>query len=126
MNADIESSGMPENKGNGKQPATLDQIRAAKDVFGFVDVEVPEWGLTVKIRGLTRGEMQRAYKDSEQVDVEVLNARLMATAMIEPRMTEEEATEILDTKGMKSTKRITDAIMEASGMDAGFLAEAQG
>jgi hypothetical protein len=118
--------GVPGDKlGNGKQPVTLDQIKQVKDVVDSEEVYIPEWGFAVKIRGLRRGELGLLYKDVEAIDAEVLNARVLSAAMVEPKMTEEEAAEILDLKGFKATKRIEEAILKASGLQAGFLSGTQ-
>lgn len=102
-----------------KTVATLADIREASDLAER-EVEIPEWGSYVRVRALTRGELVRMVEGDP--DAEVVNARAIAAAMLEPKVTEEEAAEILEKKSMSATKRITDAIMELSGISDGFPA----
>ena len=98
----------------------LDQIMRADDL-GTVDLEMPEWGVTVRLRGLTRGELLRINEDD--ADAEVVNARALSLALVEPKVTVEQALELLDKKGMTATKRLQDKVTEVSGLDAQFRPE---
>lgn len=105
-----------------KKKATLEMIRAADDL-GEIDVVMEEWGgLVVTVRGLSRGELQRisAAADGVTPEPEIVNARMIHYGLVDPEVTEEEAQEILEKKSMASTKRLTDAIMEVSGLSDVF------
>lgn len=103
--------------------STFDQIMGADDLGEF-EVEVPEWGVTVKLRGLTRGELMRINDGDPPADV--VNARALAAAMLEPKLTVDQATELLDKKGMRATKRLQDKVMEVSGLSDQFPAGQEG
>lgn len=104
--------------------ATNGTVASVEGIFAVDDlvekqIPIPEWGgMVIGVRGLTRGELRRINEDD--ADAEVVNARAMALAMVKPKVTEAEAARILEEKGMAATKRITDGIMEASGMAPGF------
>lgn len=102
-------------------PATLAAIREAQDIKER-DVTIPEWGdLVFRVRGLTRGELVR-LNDGDP-EPETYNIRALTMGSVEPKLSEEEVTEILDTKSMKATQRLMDAIMELSGLSEGFRSE---
>lgn len=96
-------------------PATLDAILQASDLPER-DVEVPEWGLTVKLRGLRRGELTKILDGTPTM--EEVNARALSSAMIEPAVTLEQAAQILEEKSMGATQRIIDVILEMNGLSA--------
>ena len=103
--------------GKSKLPVgTLEAILAARDVPDTEHVEVPEWGLTVVVRGLTRGEA-RAFSDLTPVDAE---AHALVCGMVEPKVTSEEAHRLLDEKAFRPTERILAKILEVSGITDRF------
>ena len=107
----------------GKLPVgSLEQIQAAPDVLGTVEVAVEEWGCTVVIRGLKRGEIKAIYKAAENDDdpEERMDILTLAAGMVEPKLSEEEAASLLQEKGLRPIKTILAAIMEASGLTDGF------
>lgn len=101
---------------------TLDQIRAAKDLDQSVLVEVEEWGCTVTVRGLTRGEIKTIHSTATDDDdpagkMDVLTLQL---GLVDPAVTVEEAEAIAGEKGLRPVKKVLDAIMAASGLSDGF------
>lgn len=104
-----------------KTVLSLDQIRQAADVEPSVDVEVPEWGGVVKVRGLKRGVV---VKINLLDDEEEANALALAEGLVDPAVTLDEARELLAEKGSKPINRLVEAILEASGIRPGFRAGA--
>lgn len=71
---------------------TLDDIRSASDL-GEKTIDVPEWGGSVRVRGLTMEEA-RDIQRKATVDGEIDEARVVmltvATGLIEPALDESE------------------------------------
>ena len=109
-------------KGKPKVVGTLESIRAAPDVLGTVEVWVEEWDCMVVVRGLKRGEIKAIYKAAEDTDdaEERMDILTLAAAMVDLKLTEEEAASLLQEKGLRPIKTILQAIMEASGLTDGF------
>ncbi len=95
--------------------ATLDAILQADDLPRR-DVEVPEWGLTVTLRALRRGELTKILDGTPSM--EEVNARALAAAMVSPPLTLDEAKQVLEEKAMGATQQIIDVILEMNGMKA--------
>lgn len=100
---------------NGKLPlATFEQIQSADDTLSDGEiVEMPEWKASVKVRGLTRGESRLAYKLPEAEDRE---ASILGCGFVEPKLSPEQAREIVNAKGFKTTERLLEKILELSGL----------
>lgn len=102
---------------------TLAEILAADDtVANGVVEQVPEWKLSVRLRGLTRGEVQ-TMTEKEGADRE---AFLLHKAIVEPALSEDEARSLLETKGFAATQRILNRILEVSGLTDGFRQDETG
>ena len=102
---------------------TLDQIRAADDTHAVegVLVEVPEWGGSVRVRGLTRGETRSLGTDGiTPADAEAFT---LHHGLVDPKLTEDEARALLDEKGFATTERVLVAILDLSGLAPGFRQE---
>ena len=101
---------------------SLAQIQAAADVSATVEVEVEEWGCLVVVRGLKRGEIKAIYKTAEDDDdsEERMDILTLAAAVVDPKLTVEEAESLLKEKGLRPIKTVLGAIMEASGLADGF------
>lgn len=101
---------------------TLEQIRAAQDVTATVEVPVEEWGLSVVVRGLKRGEIKAIYKNAEDAadPAEAMDVATLVAGLVEPKLTEEEAVSLMQEKGLRPIKTVLEAIMEASGLSDGF------
>lgn len=105
---------------------TVQGILEADDL-GEVVVDVEEWGpdFKVLIRGIGRAEFRAVQKNStpegaEEVDSDLADAWLMHLCMVRPSLTLKDATKIVAEKSIPSTQRVTEAIMEASGLGDGF------
>lgn len=98
---------------------SLEQIRAADDTHAAegVLVEVPEWGGSVRVRGLTRGEARSLGEGTTPADAEVFT---LQHGLVDPKVTAEEATALLDEKGFAATERVLVAILDLSGLTPGF------
>lgn len=102
-----------------KKALTLDDIWAAPDVEER-DLHVPEWGGTVRIKALTKGESTEAQLKATvrgEVDPTKLSYLLLAYGMVEPKVTVEEA-QRFKTKRAGTVERIALAVLELSGMTA--------
>jgi hypothetical protein len=98
----------------GKLPVgTFEQIAEAQDLGAGKLVSVPEWGVSVKIRGLTRGEARLSYELATADDRE---ASIIACGIVEPKLSPEQAREIVTGKGFKPTESVIEAILELSGL----------
>ena len=93
---------------------SLDAIRAAQDV-GTETLDIPEWWVSVTVRGLTRGEARLLGEDAEEAEVQALKL-----AMVEPAVTDEEAREILASKAFGPTERVLRKILDLSGLGESF------
>lgn len=98
---------------------SLDQIRAADDTHAVdgVLVEVPEWGGSVRVRGLTRVEAKSLGEDMTPAEAEVLTFHI---GLVDPTVTMEEAAVLLNEKGFAATERVLLAILDLSGLTPGF------
>lgn len=99
---------------------TLAEILAANDTSPEGVVEpMPEWGCSVRLRGLTRGEFarMRSLEDTDDIGRESF---VVATCLLEPTVTVEEARELLEGKSYGATQRLIDRIVEVSGLGDGF------
>ena len=105
---------------NGALPiGTVDQILAVDDIDreGTV-VPIEAWGVSVRVRGLTRQEALHIGKDEvSQDDAEVF---ILCRAVVEPKFSEEQARTVMTEKSIKGTEALLQAILEASGMTEGF------
>ena len=88
--------------------------------FGVEDVEVPGVG-TVQIRALTRAEALSVQ--GVEIDVEVLEQKLIAMAMVDPQLTETEVKEWQTCGSAGEIQVIVEAIVRVSGLE-GYTAKA--
>lgn len=103
--------------------ATLADIIAIDDTSSQgVVVAVPEWNLSVKVRGLTRGEVA-TLTEKEGLARE---AFIFSSGVVEPKTTEDEALQLVTGKGFSATQRVLDRILEVSGLADGFRQEETG
>ena len=81
-------------------------------------VPVPDWGLSLKIRPLTRGEIREiGLQDMDPTESE---AHSFSCAVVEPRFTPEEALDLLAGSPFDTTQAIMEEITNMSGLGAGF------
>ncbi|MCK9628461.1 MAG: hypothetical protein M0R37_07705 [Bacteroidales bacterium] len=102
---------------------SLETILAAKDVDDARTVEIPEWGCSVVIRGLTRGECRKFEQFTE--DPEGAEIWAISTALVDPKVTEEEAKKIAADKSVDAVGSLLNAILEASGLQKSAVRAAQ-
>lgn len=91
----------------------IDKKALLNQAFGTQDVEIPGVG-TVTIRALTRGEAIRIQGD--EMLAEEAECKLLALAMVDPVMTEDEIQEWQDTSPAGQMQPVIKAILAASGM----------
>lgn len=107
-------------KANGTAYLTLDDIRNAVDVKEE-DVETPEWGGVVRVRGLTKkAEMSlraraKSGPDPGDIDAELLEMLFLVEGMIEPRATDDDIA-MLKEKNGAVVNRVLRRIMDLSGI----------
>jgi hypothetical protein len=99
----------------------VDKNTLLSQKFGTRDVEIPGVG-TVTIRALTRGEALKIQGD--EMVAEIMECRLIALAMVDPQMTEEEIQEWQDASPAGQMQPVIQAILEASGMSEEVTKEA--
>lgn len=98
----------------------LDEIRAAAD-NPAVDLDVPEWGGRVKVRGFTRAEaLQWANTSGENDDGQQGNVLCLHFGLVDPAVTREEAQELVETKSQRAVARVAAEVMRLSGLGATF------
>lgn len=106
---------------------SVEQIVQADDL-GQSEVEMPEWGGSVVIRGLGYGEWvdlrEQATVDGQQ-DEKIFSRLLFSTALVEPHVTPEQA-DLLLAKSTPAVNRLVDEILTLSniGTEAVTAAEA--
>ena len=93
--------------------ATFEQIQGTNDLGEGKLIEVKEWKASVKVRGLTRGEARLCYELSNVADRE---ASILGCGLVEPKVSPEQAREIIDGKSFSATEKLLEAILEASGL----------
>lgn len=104
-------------------------ILAAKD-FRFEDVEVPEWGGTVRLRGLSASERD-SFENEATKTGELINIRskFIATTLIDEKgnslFTAKEAVK-LGEKDAKVINNLFEIVRKLSGMADDDLEVAQG
>lgn len=101
--------------------ASFDQILAVEDLAA-TPLEVPEWGCTVMVRGLSRKEFVD-LKDAADGDADRADVLMLSWCLVDPKVTEEQARELLATKSVGACAKITQAIVEASGLGDLFRQE---
>lgn len=89
--------------------------------FGVEDVEIAGVG-TVKVRALTRG--QALQVQGQEMTVAEMERKLIAWAMVEPSLTEEDVQQWQDSSPAGELQVVTDAIVRLSGMESGASKEA--
>lgn len=104
-----------------RRAASFEEILAARDI-DEIDVDVPEWGVSVRVRGISRAAYRRverlARDEAGVVDADRLDAHLMAVGMIEPAVSFEQALQLVEEKSVMSASQVTRAILAASGLGA--------
>lgn len=89
--------------------------------FGIEDVEIPGVG-TVKVRALTRGEALQVQ--GQEMGIAEMEQKLIALAMVEPKLTEAEVKEWQDNSTAGEIQVVTEVIVRLSGMEQSAPKEA--
>lgn len=105
---------------------SVDEIVAADDL-GEKEIEIPDWGGSVVIRGLGYGEFV-AIRDAADVngqqDEKVFGRLLLAASFVKPALTEEQA-DVLFNKSAEAVIRISNEIMALSGIGGSAFVESE-
>lgn len=109
------------------------KIQAADDI-PFEDVEVPEWGVTVRVKGLDVADFTSAQRQAKspgpkgEFTLDRMYAALIVRGVCDPTTNEAIFTDadagLILTKSMKVIERLSGKINELSGMDDGDEAKA--
>lgn len=105
---------------------SVDEIVAADDL-GEKEIEIPEWGGSIVIRGLGYGEfvaIRSAADSNGQQDEKIFGRLLLAASFVKPPLTQEQA-DVLFNKSMVAVTRISNEIMSLSGIGAEPFVEAE-
>lgn len=106
---------------------TLDQIKAASDL-PREEVDVPEWGGSVVVQGVSVADGMRLLKDmqGEKGEIDSEKAALLAFAygVVEPPISRDDL-EWLRQKSLGAVTRVTQVFMRLSGLENAALKEAQ-
>lgn len=106
---------------------SVDEIIAAKDL-AEKEIEVPEWGGSVVIRGLGYGEFvtirEKAWKDSGEQDERVFGCLLLAASFVDPPLTDDQASALFD-KSSAAVARISEEIVTLSGIGGAAFVESE-
>lgn len=98
------------------------------DDFQYADVDCPEWGGSVRVRGLTAGErssVARKIKENNQQDLEVSVVIYGTVDENGDRLFTKNDRDQLKQKSNNVINRIAKRILELSGGDEDGAAEAQ-
>jgi hypothetical protein len=99
---------------------TFEQIERADDLERGV-VDVPEWGGSVEVRGLTAGEWAKAQ---EELEGEEADAFLVSCGVVDPPLSQEQAAKLRE-KSAPAIMAVHGAILRCSKMDLGALEAAE-
>lgn len=102
---------------------SVDAIKEAADVTESV-IPVPEWGGSVRIRSITKREMNDIKSKSRDaqgdIDEDQMEKWIFLTGLKEPAFEETDYEWLLD-KSFTALTNITKAIMKGSNLDEGAL-----
>jgi hypothetical protein len=98
---------------------TIDEILAVPDLEEKI-VEVPEWGGSVRVKGMTKREQQQLRKQATdpltgRIDPDRLEILMLAHCLAEPRITVEQAEQLAE-KSAVAVDRVLQAIMDVAGL----------
>lgn len=96
---------------------TFEEIMAAKDL-DVQEIEIPEWGGTVKIKELTKAAREKLSKQAivnGQVDSDKLQLLMLAECLEEPKITVEQAKQLWE-KSAEVVDKILFAILDINGL----------
>lgn len=101
-------------RSNGKTlpVASAEELLAVNDSEGK-PFEIKEWGKSVLLRGLTRGEARLCY---QLTDLAAREASMLNCAFVEPKLTPEQARDLIENKSFGVTEKLLERILELSGL----------
>jgi hypothetical protein len=105
---------------------SLDQILAADDL-GREDVPMPEWGLSVTVRGLGYAEwadLRTGATVAGEIDEKLFMRNLIAAALVAPAVTPEQAS-LLMAKSVPAVDRLGKAVLSISHIGEDSVAQAE-
>ena len=105
---------------------SLDAILAADDL-GRETLEVPEWGGTVTVRGLSFAEWSAIRSEAtvgESIDEQLITAGLLSKGLVSPAVTADQA-KLLMGKSTASLNLVAGAVIKLSNLGEDAVAEAQ-
>lgn len=79
------------------------------------DVDIPDVG-TVRVRALARGEVL-AFQELGELEVQVYERKLLALALVDPVLTEDEVRQWQEAAPAGELEPVTQAVVELSGLD---------
>ena len=91
-----------------------DKAALLQAAFAVEHVEVPGKG-AVKVRALTRGEALKLH--GVELDADELERKLLAQALLEPRLTEAEIGVWQDNSAAGELQAVVEAVIRLSGME---------
>lgn len=110
-----------------------DKIAAADDIT-YEDVEVPEWGVTLRVTApnvRTRNELMRLWQtqDGEELDFDRISVAALVATCADPETGElvfsEDDAEMLLSKSGAVSQRVFEVASRMLGVDAGPAIEAK-
>lgn len=108
---------------NAATGGAFDQIMAAKDL-GESTIEIQEWGMSFRVRGLTRAEVMRMRREARdeqgELDPEKIDLFFLTHAVVEPALTGEQWQQIVAAKGSRAIETLTNRALEESALLPGF------
>ena len=100
---------------------TVDKELLFKPRLPEADVELEGFGV-VRVRGLSRSEVLAIQKIAGS-GTDVLERKMLAAALVDPRMTEGEVRQWQDAAPAGELEPITDKVQELSGVSSGAAKE---
>ena len=81
-----------------------------------------EWGVRVRVRGLSRGEFRQLSvgRNGQEGDATAVEALALSLGLVEPRLDLAEAADLVERKSFGALETILGRIYELSGLGAGF------
>lgn len=107
-----------------KARLTLEQIWAADDLK-HEEIDIPEWGGTVEIKPLTKGEHQECRIKSMkrgEIDPDLLELNLLCAGLVDPKLSPEDSGQ-LKRKNTGPIERLVKRILVISGLDPNAVSE---
>lgn len=101
----------------------MDKAALLRPHLAEVDVTLPDGGV-VRVRALSRAEVFAFQALHAQGDANLLDSRMLAAAMVDPELTEEEVGQWRAGAPNGEVDAVSDAILEVSGLKEGAARQA--